>query len=250
MKKIGVALSGGFLRGIAHAGFLKGLEQKGISPAVISGASAGAIVGALYAHGFSPEKIGQIARELNWKKLATPSFKGGLFKLTKLKTKLEEFIGDVDIKDLKIPFALTVVELKTLKTKFVTEGKASDWIVASCSIPPLFAPWKIDGNYYIDGGIRNSMPAEFPKAAGCDIVIGSSVHFVDTRYDPESLTDVALRVGMAQCIENETYRAPFCDIVVNHYLPGSPFDFNNVENFFKTGYENGIKVAEEVKKWL
>ena len=250
MKKIGIALSGGFLRGIAHAGFLKGLEQKGICPAAISGASAGAIIGALYAYGFSPGKIAEIAKELNWRKLATPSFKGGLFKLAKLKDKLEEFIGDIDIKDLKIPFALTVVDLKTLKTKFVTEGRASDWIVASSSIPPLFAPWKINGNYYIDGGIRNAMPAEFPKTAGCDIVIGSSVHFVDTNYDPESLTDVALRVGMAQALENQLYRAPFCDIVVNHYLPGSPFDFNNVESFFKTGYENGLKIAEEVKKWL
>ncbi|OMH40116.1 patatin-like phospholipase family protein [Desulfurobacterium indicum] len=250
MKKIGIALSGGFLRGVAHAGFLKGLEQKGICPAAISGASAGSIIGALYAYGYSPDKIIEIARSLNWKQLATPSFKGGLFKLTKLKHKLEEFIGDTDIKEFKIPFALTVVDLKTLKVKFVTEGRASDWIVASCSIPPLFAPWKIDGNYYIDGGIRNAMPAEFPKVFGCDIVIGSSVHFVNPEYNPNSLADVALRSAMAQVLENQQYREHFCDIVVNHFLPGSPFDFKNVENFFKTGYENGLKTAEEIKKWL
>ncbi len=250
MKKIGIALSGGFLRGIAHAGFLKGLEQKGICPAAISGASAGAIIGTLYAYGFNPEKIAEIGKELNWRKLAIPSFKGGLFKLSKLKTKLEEFIGDVDLKELKIPFALTVVDLKTLKTKFVTEGRASNWIVASCSIPPLFAPWKIDGNYYIDGGIRNAMPAEFPKIIGCDIVIGSSVHFVNKDYDPESLTDVALRSAMAQALENQLYRASFCDMVINHNLPGSAFNFNNVENFFETGYKNGLKTAEEIKKWL
>lgn len=248
--KIGVTLSGGFVQGVAHAGLLKALEFKGISPSFIAGSSAGAVIGALYAAGYSPEEIKELAANLSWRDLVKPTFKGGVFSLSGLRDRLLQLIGDADFKDLKIPFGLTVVNLKTLKPEFVTEGKVVDYVVASCSIPPLFAPYKIGKNYYVDGGIRNCLPAEMPKVFGCTVNICSNVNLVSEEFDPSSMIDVAIRISLAGVIENQEKRHGYCDILVNHKIDGSLFDFKSVEIFFESGYKNGLRAIEDLESWL
>ncbi|ADY73814.1 Patatin [Desulfurobacterium thermolithotrophum DSM 11699] len=248
--KIGVTLSGGFIKGVAHAGLLKALEYKGISPSFIAGSSSGAAIGVLYAAGYSPDKIRELSLDLNWRKLTKPSFKGGLFSLSGLRAKLKELIGDIDFKDLKIPFGLTVVNLKTLKVEFITEGKVIDYVVASCSIPPIFTPYQIGKNYYIDGGIRNCLPAEMVKASGCRINICSNVNEISEKFEPSSIKDVSLRVSFASILENQEMRYKYCDVLVNHCFEQFSFDFENIEEIFELGYKNGLKAFEEIEDWL
>ena len=248
--RIGVTLSGGFVKGAAHIGFLKALEYKGLAPSFVCGSSAGAVVGVLYCAGFSPDKILEIAKNISWRKLASPSFKGGFFKLEGLYRKLKELIGDVDIKELKIPFGLVVVNLKTLRTEFKREGKASELVTASCSIPPLFSPWKVGGNYYIDGGIRNCLPAEMAKAEGVELNICSNVNTCPEEFSPGSLLNTGLRASLAGVIENQERRLPYCDIIVNHRTTENPFDFEAVEEIAETAYSETLKVLEENQKWL
>jgi len=242
--KVGVTLSGGFVKGVAHAGFLKALEFKGVSPSFVSGTSAGALVGALYCAGYSPDEIREFALSLSWKDIVRPSLKGGLFSLSGLKKKLVDLIGDLTFSELKIPFGLTVVNLRTLKLEFVTEGKVVDYVVASCSIPPLFTPYKVGNNYYIDGGIRNSMPAEIVKAYGCKINICSNVNVPQRGFDHESLVDVTTRVILASVLENQERRCGYCDILVNHNIEGSIFDFGKVDEFFERGFKEGLSALE------
>jgi NTE family protein len=248
--KIGVTLSGGFVKGVAHAGLLKALEFKGISPSFIAGSSAGAVIGALYAAGYSPEEIKELAANLSWRDLVKPTFKGGVFSLSGLRDRLLQLVGDVDFKDLKIPFGLTVVNLKNLKPEFITEGKVVDYIVASCSISPLFAPYKIGKNYYADGGIRNCLPAEMPKVFGCTVNICSNVNLVSEKFNPSSMIDIAVRISLAGVIENQEKRYGYCDILVNHKIDGSLFDFDSVEIFFESGYKNGLRAIEDLESWL
>ena len=245
--KIGVTLSGGFVKGVAHAGFLKALEFKGISPSFVAGSSAGAVVGDLYCAGYSPDEIKEISRSLSWKDIIKPSLRGGFFSLAGLRKKLFDLIGDLNFSELKIPFGLTVVNLKTLKVEFVTEGKVVDYVVASCSIPPFFCAHRVGRNYYMDGGVRNCLPAEMVKTFGCRVNICSNVNVVQHEFDPESLVEVALRTILASVIENQEKRYSYCDILVNHNLEGSMFDFARVDEFFEQGFKNGLSALESVE---
>ena len=249
MKRIGVTLSGGFVKGAAHIGFLKALEYKGLSPSFIAGASTGALVGFLYACGIPLERMEKIGRELSWKKLATPSFKGGLFKLDGLYRILTELTGNPDLRDLKIPLAVTVVNLKTLKVEVKREGPAVDFVVASCSVPPLFSPWKVGNEHYVDGGVRNCLPAEVTKSSGVDLNICSNVNTYprSESYNPQSITNVTVRASLANVIENQSWRLNYCDIIVNHHIPYSPFDFSRIEETVEAGFKGTV---EEIEKWL
>ncbi|TCK03394.1 patatin-like phospholipase family protein [Phorcysia thermohydrogeniphila] len=242
--KVGVTLSGGFVKGVAHAGFLKALEFKGISPSFVAGTSTGALIGVLYCAGYSPDEIKEIALSLSWKNIVRPSLKGGLFSLAGLRKKLLDLIGDLSFSELKIPLGLTVVNLKTLKVEFVTEGKVVDYVVASCSIPPLFSPYRVGSDYYIDGGIRNSMPAEMVKAYGCKINICSNVNVARREFNHESLVDVTVRAILASVLENQERRCGYCDIFVDHDIEGSMFDFARVADFFEQGFKNGLSALE------
>ncbi len=247
MKKVGVTLSGGFVKGAAHIGFLKALEYKGISPSFIAGSSAGALVGFLYAFGLSLEKIAEIGKNLSWRKLAKPHFKGGLFKLEGLYSILVKLTGNPDLSELKIPFAPVVVNLKTLKVEVKREGPSADLVVASCSVPPLFAPWKVGNNFYIDGGVRNCLPAEVAKSSGVEINICSNVNTVTENFNPDSTTEVLERSSIASVVENQSWRLRYCDIIVNHQILYSPFDFSRFEDLIDIGFKGTL---EELKRWL
>ncbi len=248
--RVGVTLSGGFVKGAAHIGFLKALEYKGLVPSFVCGASAGAVIGALYCAGYSPDKILEIAREISWRKLASPSLKGGLFKLDGLYRELKRLIGEIDLKDLKIPFGLTVLNLKTLKVEFKREGRAPDLVTASSSIPPFFSPWEVDGNYYADGGIRNCLPAEMAKGYGVDLNICSNANTDIKEFSPNSIINVSLRVSLAGVLENQERRLNYCDIIVNHRPVGNPFNFELVEELVESAYRDTLKILEEKERWL
>ena len=247
MKRIGVTLSGGFVKGAAHIGFLKALEYKGLSPSFIAGSSAGALVGFLYAYGLSLKEITEIGETLSWRKLAKPHFKGGLFKLEGLYSLLVELTGNPDLSELKIPFAPITVNLTTLKVEVKREGPSADWVTASCSVPPLFSPWKVGNSYYIDGGVRNCLPAEVTKSAGVEINICSNVNTAAGNFNPESIIEVLERSSVAGIIENQSWRLNYCDIIVNHQIPYSPFDFSKLKDLIDIGFKNTL---EELEKWL
>ncbi len=245
--KLGVALSGGFVKSLAHAGLLKAIDEAGLTVHAISGASSGSIVAALYAAGIKPDEMLEISKSLSWRKVAKPSLKGGIFSLEGLYDILMELLGELNVEELKIPFAATVVDIKTLKPKFLKEGRVADCVVASCSIPPLFSPWRVGSSYYVDGGIRNCLPSEFPLAMGCDVTLCSNVNVAPEDFDPKSLKDVSMRVGIAQLLENIEKREAYCDKLVNHSLRGSAYSFELSEEFFEVGYRNGLKSVEEIK---
>ncbi|WP_456435595.1 patatin-like phospholipase family protein [Thermovibrio ammonificans] len=248
--RIGATLSGGFVKGVAHIGFLEALEYKGIPPSFVAGSSAGALVGALYSFGLSTKKILEIAKGLSWKDLARPSLKGGLFKLEGLYSILKEIVGDARIEELPLPFGLAVVNLRTLKVEFKREGPLADLVVASCSVPPLFSPWKVGGDYYADGGLRNCLPAEMAKAAGVEFNVCCSVNGYTYAFNPNSLLDVAVRASLATVIENQETRERYCDIIVNLSLEGNPLSFDMVELFYRTGYDETLKTLEGGVPWL
>ncbi len=164
-KKITYALGGGGAYGFSHIGAIKYLESLSIYPSAICGTSIGALIGGLYAYGMKIEEIENLAKEFNRRKVMNLFFrpgitKGGFLDSYKIKDFLYEYIGDVNIADLRIPFIAVACDSKTGEEIDIHEGLLIDAILASISIPAVFVPYYHNDIYFVDGGICNNVPMD------------------------------------------------------------------------------------------
>jgi NTE family protein len=174
--KIGLALSGGAARGIAHIGVLQYLEERNIKPCCIAGTSAGSIVGAYYCSGRSVSEIKSIVTKMSWKdlfKLTVP--RRGLIKSSRLLEMLEGQLGDTSFDQLNIPLIVNAVDLISGEEVIFTEGPVARAVAASCAIPGIFTPIRVDGRLLVDGGLLDNVPAANMKAKNVDFIIAVNV---------------------------------------------------------------------------
>jgi len=178
--KIGLALGSGAARGLAHIGVLEVLHKEGIPIDMISGTSAGAFIGALYARGRDIGAVKNIVRGLTRKHLISladliPS-RTGLIQGGKIKDILEAAIGgDIAFTDLKIPFACIATDIMTGEEVVINQGSVLDGVRASISIPLLLSATKLRSRYLVDGGLVNPVPVNILKRMGANIVIAVNV---------------------------------------------------------------------------
>ncbi len=155
---IGVVLSGGGVKGVAHVAFLQRLHQLGIQVSTISGSSAGALVGALYSAGKSPEDIIEFFRrtplfKMSW--IATS--KPGLFETEKYMKVIRHHLPKT-FEELNIPLVISAVNLETSKVEYFSSGDLCTPLLASCAVPFLFTPVMINGQWHADGGVMDNFP--------------------------------------------------------------------------------------------
>lgn len=192
-RKIGIVLSGGAARGYAHIGVLKALNEAGIYPDIISGVSAGALVGALYADGNSPDDILSLMLEHRMFDFATINTKKhGLLKFSGLVNELEKHLKARGFEDLKVPLIICATNFKSGVAEYFDAGDLIRILVASSSIPVLFAPVKIKDNYYMDGGVVDNMPLH-PLMERCNKLIGVHVNPIGELTDIDGLIGIAVR---------------------------------------------------------
>jgi len=178
-KKVGLALGSGAARGLAHIGVLEVLEREGIPVDMIAGASAGALVGALYAQGKSLSQIGELATSMSWKKiaplvdLALP--KPGVIGGRRVKDLVRSIIGDIRFEDLQIPFSCVATDIMTGEEVVINQGSVLEGVRASISVPIIFTVVKRKGRYLVDGGLVNPVPVSVVKQMGADITIAVNV---------------------------------------------------------------------------
>lgn len=178
--KLGLALSGGAARGLAHVGVIEVLEQEGIQIDMVAGTSMGAIVGAAFARGLSAAEIKAEATDLSWGKLAplidiNPLQTSGIFGARRIKKKLKNLIGDPDFSELEKRFACIATDLFTGKEVVFTSGKVLDAVLASMSLPLVFKVSKLRRQYLVDGGIVDPLPVTPCRNLGADKVIAVNV---------------------------------------------------------------------------
>ena len=162
----------GGARGIAHIGALQALEENGISPDLISGASAGSIVGALYASGKSPQEMLTIFKETSLYKLFKFTIStAGLTDLDNLKTILGQHIEQDSFEALQKKLFICVTNLNLGRFEIFSKGELFELVAASSSIPILFSSRNFNGYTYADGGLLNNLPVE-PLVGNCDLLIG------------------------------------------------------------------------------
>nr|WP_297307382.1 patatin-like phospholipase family protein [uncultured Flavobacterium sp.] len=170
---IGLVLSGGGHKGIAHAGALKFLEEQNIKPKIISGTSAGSIVGSLYAVGMSADKIHEFFKSVDFFKWNHFTFrKAGVLDSSSFRMYLEAVFKDLKIGDLDNKLYITGTDLERGKLKiFDANTKILDAVLASSAFPGVISPVLIDGKLYSDGGILNNFPVTTVQGR-CDFIIG------------------------------------------------------------------------------
>ncbi len=174
--KIGLALGGGGARGFAHLGVIKAFEEYGLKFDFIAGTSIGSIIGAYYAAGYDYERMYQIAKEIDVRDLRTnriffmPSKTDGLEKL------ITETLGNINIEDLKIPYAAVAVDLKSTEEIYFSKGNLAKAVAGSCCVPGFFHPVEYDDYLLADGGLRNTLPSNVCKLMGCDYVVAVDIN--------------------------------------------------------------------------
>lgn len=238
--KVGISLSGGSARGYAHVGVLQALHEHGIEPQIISGTSMGAVVGALYAAGYSPGGIKKILTEETFSKMTGFSWRRtGLYKLEKMKVALQKHISRDDFSGLKKPFFLALSNLNKACGEMRNSGPLFDYIIASCSVPGFFAPIVLEEGNYVDGGLFCNLPASAIREK-CKYLIGSHVNFPGQKENftgPRSIMERAINLGITQNTQPEREK---CDFLIdppqmqNYTL----FDFAKIEEIIKVGYDH------------
>jgi NTE family protein len=186
-RTVGLALSSGGSRTIAHIGVVRVLRQAGIPIDMIAGSSGGALFGALIAAGWSDKDLVEFARKLkdantlrNWDINLPP--KAGLIKGRRARDLIEGWLGGRHFSDLEIPFYVVATDLSTGEEVVFDSGPVSDAVRASISIPGVADPWKHKDRFLVDGAVVNPMPASVLHHRGAKIIIGSSV--VRFAHDP------------------------------------------------------------------
>lgn len=175
--KIGLALGSGSVRGAAHVGVLKVLEEANIPVDLIAGSSVGAFIGALYAGGQPISAFERVLPTVRWRQLTQFAWsKAGLLDNRRLMSRfVEKYIGPVDFADLRIPFAAVASDAITGDAYVFNKGRVSHAICASTAIPGIMCPVKSGERLLADGGVAHSVPAALVRGMGADIVIAVNV---------------------------------------------------------------------------
>ncbi len=247
---LGITLSGGGARGMAHIGVLKALEEHAIFPEYISGASAGSIIGALYAAGKSPDQMLKIAKDQSLFKAIRPNIFGtGLANLNYLRQILEENIREDSFDALKKKLYVCVSNLNSGEYEIITSGSLFDAVVASSSIPIVFEPVDMLGSRYVDGGLLNNLPIE-PIKENCEITIG--VNVMPSGHVPaeevNSMLEIGIRTFDLVIWSNAKSRMEQCDFIIEPkgVFDHGVFDFGNAERIVELGYEEARRVVPSI----
>jgi len=214
---IGLALSGGAARGIAHAGVLEVLVAAGIPVRALAGTSSGAVVGALFAAGVPPAEIGRLALETRWSDLLRMRLPhAGMVSGEGLEQFFERVIPARTFAELRLPFAAVATDLVTGKRVDLTSGPLARAVVASCSLPVLLEPVADGGRLLVDGGVSSQLPVRAVRETlGVNPVIAVDVN-VGGLEDPrlESAIDVALHLAMLWCARTAKEEEAEADLVI------------------------------------
>lgn len=244
--KIGVALSGGGIRGISHLGVLKALNEHGIYPHQISGSSAGAIVGAMYCQGYRPEEVLKIIIETNYFKLLKPAISWkGLLKMESLAQLLQTYLPHNDFAALKTSLHIAATDIGKGEVVYFNSGKLIDPLLASCCIPGMFEPINYQSRYLVDGGVLNNLPVE-PLRENNNLIIGVNCNHLPELGRVSNVKNLLERAVMMNLNFNVYSRRAACDYFIEP--PGlgkyGVFDLKKAPELFQAGYRQALQVIE------
>lgn len=206
--RVGLVLSGGGARGLAHIGVLKVVEREGVPVDLVVGTSVGAIVGALYASGVAPSDIEGMAKEVGWNELTDLSsarvvrllLSERLLSTQKMEKYLKDRIGEKSFADLKIPFACLATDIRTGEGIVLREGSVALAARASATMPGIFEPVPFRHRLLIDGGVVDNVPTEVARRLGADILL---CLYVPEDFSRHNVSNVLTMITQALYIQGQ-----------------------------------------------
>ncbi len=237
--KIGLALSGGGARGVAHIGVLKALEEIGVKVSCLSGTSAGSIVGALYAYGMSPDHIFEIVKNVTVFRSVRPAWAWtGLLTMDGLKELLYGAMPENNFESLKLPLHIAATDIRKGEAHYFNKGELIPALVSSCSVPAVFNPVSYNGGLYVDGGLCDNLPSKIIRE-DCDFLIGSHCNPISNSFDPKNLKVVVERSLLMAINGNIKESKLLCDLVIEPTKLDkfSSFEIARAKEIFDIGYE-------------
>lgn len=245
--KLGIALSGGGIKGLCHAGVLKALDEAKIRPNILSGVSAGAVVGALYADGYTPDEIAFLFEDISFRKMTKIQIpNGGLFSIKEFERFMSRSLRAKRFEDLNIPLYVVATDLDNGRSVEFSTGVIIHPVVASCSVPVLFTPKKIRGTHYVDGGVFKNFPVSTIRPY-CEKVIGINASPLVADEYKLSIMNVAQRTYHFMFKANIIHDKELCDLLIEpvdmgHY---ETFDVAKGREIFELGYQSAKKMLTE-----
>lgn len=282
--KIGLVLSGGGAKGFAHIGVLKVIEQAGVKIDYIGGTSMGAVVGGLYAIGYSATQIDSIFKVTNFDELikdfiprssknfyekrndemyafALPfnkfkigipeALSKGMYNYNVMSSITRSVRHERDFKKLKIPFLCIGTNIETGEEVILETGNLTHAMIASSAFPTLFSPVEFDGKLLIDGGVANNYPIEAVRKMGADIIIGVDVQdgLLD-RSELKEATKILGQINALQSIDKMKRKIKDTDIYIKPDIKEfSVISFDKGQNIIRKGEEAAFVVYEQLEKY-
>jgi NTE family protein len=254
--RLGLALSGGAARGIAHVGVLKVLAEAGIRVDCVAGTSAGALVGGALAAGMSLEGIEKIGRSLRWRDLGrtTLSRRG-----VQSNARLEEYVRArfpvTRFEELRIPFAAVATDLHTGAAVVMRDaGDLALAIRASCAVPGWYVPvTDAQGRQLVDGGLVANLPSSFARALGAEVVVAVDVNYEGAKFmgPPASVVGVLLQSFIVAQHTAVEYQRQLADVVISPAVGHLRWDeMRRAEEFIEAGVESARAALPAIKELL
>jgi len=255
-KKLGFALGAGGSRGVAHIGFLKAMEEAGIRPDFVTGCSMGAIVGACYCAGISPDRMRETVLTLKLSKIASLNIapmKSGVLNLNKTRQILMQLIGNKSFSELEIAFSCVATDLVEGKIVVLNEGNVIDAVIASGTIPGAFTPAKAAGyNNLVDGGVLERVPTKELKAMGAECIVavdvlGDLTNKAVSQNPVETLLRCIDIIDTRSTQRKRRSRSHYVDLWLEPDLGVmDQYKVKNLQFAYDKGYELGVAHRDEI----
>jgi len=251
--RIGLALSGGAARGIAHVGVLRALEENAIPIDAIAGASAGALIGGAYAAGLSIAQLEAMARKFRWRHMSRFSFSRlGLQSNARLEKFLRASLPVTRFEELKIPFAALATDLHDGTPVVMRDrGDVPFAIRASGCLPAFYVPVRdSEGRLLVDGGLVANLPISYTRQLGADIVIAVDVGADGARFMDQPRTALGVLtqtfVAVERIVSNQ--EAADADLIITPKVGHIRWDeTRRAEELLKAGYDAAMESIDKIK---
>jgi len=251
---IGIALSGGAARGLAHIAVLDVLEQEGVPIHGIAGTSAGSIVGALYCAGVPLSEIKRILLKAKWKdilKFVMP--RTGLISSEGISRFMDDILPVKKFSDLILPFAAVATDLRTGDKVVITTGSVSRAVQASCSLPVIFTPTEINRRTLVDGGVASQVPVKTVREnLGIKKVIAVNVNYRALELEQfDNVLKIAAHLSALWASRNAREEEKLADILIEVSARGIPlYDLTKARELLRRGRKAAEEKYPEIKRLM
>src|SRR5882762_3974145 len=250
---IGIALGGGFARGIAHIGVLKVLEEEGIPIGMIAGTSVGALIGAAYCSGLTIAELQEVAHRVRFTTFARWTLSRCGFATTdRMVSFLARILKGKTFEELRIPLGVTATDFKTGEGVVFRTGSIIDPVRASCAYPGMFLPVVVDGCWLVDGMLSHPVPTRPLREMGAERVLAVQLKGQWSKTTaPRHLFDViGQSFAIAQDRMSPLWRSA-ADVVIEPDVAAFGYDdFKHAADLVRAGEEAMRKALPTVRQWL